>query len=1073
MRLLIQSKLCLILLLGMHSPAAAQTDTLSSATLSAQMRAGQIVRLTHRQTGETLVISPGSDRPLSGLHRMGEPEMTPGATQTVREEANRSILHTAVWRDTSGSVRARMGTRFAIEPRTGDLLITQKGEAVQKGLYGISWGIAEIPDRFEVLVPGSSGQRFSAAASPGARLFDYPMGWEAPFALIQGRRGGFLIRAEDSDHRFKNLRVERLRGGFRLRFESRNLAPFEPKDRIVSSRWRITAYRGGWQNGAALYRRWMQARLKPQPLAQQQPAWVRDIRFVVTMNLDRPLLAELAKRCHPRQTLLYLPNWRRDEYDRNYPDYAAAPDFEPFVKEAHRLGFRVMPHVNYFGCDQKHPLYNAFKQWQMREPLTKALQWWEWPAQPPIKFAYINPASRAWRKLFVERMVEVYRRYRVDALHLDQTMVILNDDNGLIDGMNCIEGNLALHRELREALPQVALSGEGLNEITGVYEAFAQRHLWGINNTDRTWSDHLIAMAHPISSAILAPYTHLYGYLGYPNPDDTAFYVAYLQGYEHFGVLPTYAWPSREQLAKPFLHLQHLLEMARFFQQRLPIPDFDTPWSPGDRFVYRLSDGRRAAYRRDQGIVFSVRERNGTHTVIMRRIEGVSEAAVPGSIPGWLAYDAKRIFGLDPRRSYPWSPASRSLTALHLAALPGGFHLSRAGSHPWLARFTFETPGMRDTLRLWEYQGAVQGGLRLADGSERRYEGLAFEDVPTGAFVHPDTDGFSVHPPWKADGVTPPDALQRTLTFLEYRLSLPANASAQFTARVRLGAGAPGASDGITFRVIADDGVHQKSAEVHHASSDVTPLTLDLSAFRGHTVRLRIEADPGPKGDPSYDWGRIEGPGVLIRSEAPLTRQALLVRGMRQEAWALAAEGSVEITRVTPDACRVRLPLPNTLTLVFGEPEPVTLPFDLLKSTRHSAILPYTGIEAPASDLFKGKVVEGVCRGEKRPALMLHPPPNGRSIADFWLHLPERPLRLKTAIGLGDGSRSNGTEFVIAVNGKEVFRQIVLRDSGWIPVEIDLRPWMGKPVLLSLITDSLRDYQYDWALWGEPKLIPE
>jgi hypothetical protein len=1073
MRYTIALILSLLVSPGSLLPAAAQTDTLSSTALSAQMRAGQIVRLTHRQTGETLVITPTSDRPLSGMHRMGEPQMTPESVQRMPGGANRSVVHTAIWRDTSGGLRARMRTRFAIEQRTGDLLITQEGEAVQKGLYGISWGIAEIPDRFEVLVPGSSGLRFGADAPPGARLFDYPLGWESAFVLLQGRRGGFLIRADDPDHRFKNLILEKTRQGFRMRFESRNLAPFEPKSRIVSSRWRITAYRGNWQNGAALYRRWMQTRLKPQPLSQIQPAWVRQIRFVVTMNLDRALLADLAKRCNPKQTLLYLPNWRKDEYDRNYPDYTASPDFEPFVKEAHRLGFRVMPHVNYFGCDAKHPLYERFKPYHMRDPLTKVLQWWQWPADPPIKFAYINPASRAWRKLFVERMVEVYRKYRVDALHLDQTMVILNDDNGVIDGMNCMEGNLALHRQLREALPQVALSGEGLNEITGVYEAFAQRHLLGINSTDRTWSRHLIAMAHPISSAVLAPYTHLYGYLGYPNPEETPFYVAYQQGYERFGVLPTYAWPSREQMATPSLHLQQLMQMARLFQQTLPVPDFDTPWDSGDRFVYRLADGRRAAYRQDQGIVFAVRERSGRQSVVWRRIEGVASAEVSGSIPGWLAYDAKRIFGLDPQRSYPWSPAPRSLTTLHLAALPQGFHVSRAGSHRLLARFTLDSRDRGGILRLWEYNRQVEGGVRLADGTEQRYEGLAFEDTQTGASASPDVDGFTIHPPWKANGITPPNASQRTLTFLEYRLPLPDNASILFSARVRLGTGAPGLSDGITFRVIADDGARQKSAETHYASSDATVLTLDLSEFRGRAIRLRIEADPGPKGDPSYDWGRIEQPSVQIRSEAPPTPQTLLLRGLQRDTWALAAQGEAEITRIAPDACRVRLPLPNTLTLAFGEPAPVALPFDLLKTAWHSCLLLPTGIEAPASKLYMGAVVESACQGVKRSALMLHPPPDGRSIADYWLHLPARPLRLTTAIGLADGSRSNGVEFVIAVNGREIFRRLVLRDSGWIPVEVDLSGWAGKPIVLSLITDAQGDYNFDWAVWGEPKLIPD
>ena len=94
-------------------------------------------------------------------------------------------------------------------------------------------------------------------------------------------------------------------------------------------------------------------------------------------------------------------------YAAGFVSYEAAPAFGPFVAEAHRLGFRVMPHVNYFGCDPKHPLYDRFRPWQVRDPFTKELQWWNWDkADPPIRFAYINPASRAWRELFISRMVD-------------------------------------------------------------------------------------------------------------------------------------------------------------------------------------------------------------------------------------------------------------------------------------------------------------------------------------------------------------------------------------------------------------------------------------------------------------------------------------------------------------------------------------------------------------------------------------------------------------------------------------------------------------------------------------------
>ena len=550
--------------------------------------------LSNRLTGEA--FGPGAGTaPISsaGLRRLeaGGATRFPEKPGQLRQAENLAEITTA-WPSPNGAAQAQMSTRFEVEPRTGDLLITQSGEARERGLCGIMWGLGEIPDDFEVLVPGNSGQRFGKDAPQGRREFDYPMGWEAPFVLIQGKQGGFIVRAEAPAYRFKNLSVERSRRFFRLWFESRNPAPFEDKGRIESSRWRLTAYRGPWQAGAAIYRGWAEQQHAPTPLEQKEPAWVRDIRFVVIMNLDRPLLKALATRCRPPQTLLYLPNWRKDEYDRNYPDYTAATGFGPFVEEAHRLGFRVMPHVNYFGCDPKHPLYARFKQWQVRDPFTKELQWWDWPyADPPIKFAYINPASRAWRELFVQRMADLRRQFPVDALHLDQTLCIYNDANGPIDGLNCIAGNLALHRDLRRALPEVALSGEGLNEVTCREEAFAQRHVWGMDHVHGTWDDRYIAMSHPVSSSVLSGSTHIYGYLGMPNPDTTSSATAWARAYEHFGVLPTYPWPDAAQLEKPSSPVTQLLDRARFFQEFRPVPDFGQPWQDNDLFVYRLADG--------------------------------------------------------------------------------------------------------------------------------------------------------------------------------------------------------------------------------------------------------------------------------------------------------------------------------------------------------------------------------------------------------------------------------------------------------------------------------------------------
>ena len=478
---------CITLLLAVAAVPVAQAATLETTTCTLTLSNGVVVGLSNRLCGETLVLGSGQEAGWSALHRLNQGDLR--LEQAKRLSMSNSPTHVewaAEWEQPGRGAADRMRTWFEGEPPTGDILVRQEGQLTTSGLVGVSWGIASVPDQVEVLVPGCSGQRFGADAPAQRRTFDYPMMWEAPFVLIQGQRGGVIIWADDSSYRFKSLVLDHSQRAFRLRFESRNTAPFEDKAQIVSSRWRIRVYAGNWQTGAAIYRQWAKARFGLVPLAQKGPAWAREIRFVVIMSLDQPLLKELASRCNPAQTLLYLPGWRKDGYDRNYPDYTANAALGPFVAEAHRLGFRVMLHVNYFGCDPKNPLYANLKQWQVRDAFSGELQWWEWPAEPPIKFAYLNPASRAWRETFVKRMVEVVGQYSADAFHLDQTLCIYNDKNGIIDGLNCIEGSLALHRQLREALPEVALSGEGLNEITCQYEHFAQRHIWGMDHVHRT-----------------------------------------------------------------------------------------------------------------------------------------------------------------------------------------------------------------------------------------------------------------------------------------------------------------------------------------------------------------------------------------------------------------------------------------------------------------------------------------------------------------------------------------------------------------------------------------------------------
>ncbi|MCS7310967.1 MAG: NPCBM/NEW2 domain-containing protein, partial [Armatimonadetes bacterium] len=90
----------------------------------------------------------------------------------------------------------------------------------------------------------------------------------------------------------------------------------------------------------------------------------------------------------------------------------------------------------------------------------------------------------------------------------------------------------------------------------------------------------------------------------------------------------------------------------------------------------------------------------------------------------------------------------------------------------------------------------------------------------------------------------------------------------------------------------------------------------------------------------------------------------------------------------------------------------------------------------------------------------------------FVLTLPAREVVLRGFAGIGDGAegKSNGVRFSVEVNGEEVWSQTVRAGQGWQPLNVSLGKWAGRTVLLRLVTDSLGDYSWDWAHWGELRL---
>ena len=473
-----------------------------------------------------------------------------------------------------------------VEGHTGDLLIGGNAVSDTPGVYGIQWGCSGLDIRnLDLILPVDGGQVINAFSPITAKGFNYPGLWEVQLAVLQGQQGGFFVRGADETFQFKKFNYQKDNESIALGFQTHNQAPWDTLTTAKSVTWRLNTYAGDYRVPARIYRDWMERTFNPWRLLDM-PAWVGDIGLVVIYGpLDTEPLDRLAELVDPTKTLLYLVGWRRHRHDVSYPDYSAREGFGDFVEYVHQLGFRVMPHVNLVGVSPYHPLYPEFQAFQFRDPWSEKPIGWKWDEiDNPKRHAWINNASSKFRNLFVQQLKEVWEKYKVDAFHLDISHVVVNDANGLIEGLNSAQGNALMHKELAEAMPGVVFSGEWLHEVTFFRESFAQRR-------------SSEAPAHSISAFLFSPYTRSYGHLGLPSlENDPLRYQNFLNSYESWGILPTVQAESMRELNG---HLtQQMLAVAREWQELGLMPDFESDWGPDTLFQYTTRDGGTVTYQR-------------------------------------------------------------------------------------------------------------------------------------------------------------------------------------------------------------------------------------------------------------------------------------------------------------------------------------------------------------------------------------------------------------------------------------------------------------------------------------------
>ncbi|MBI2299264.1 MAG: hypothetical protein HYU66_10045 [Armatimonadetes bacterium] len=1037
--------------------------TVATQTLRAAFHDGTLVSLENRTGGDSLFAARPQPSALAASLRDAQGFNSAGATTqvTCTRQADGARI---TLRGLAGDPSARITLDLGVEA-DGTLTVRESAERDAPRLLSAHWGLAGIDAaRTRIVVPANGGQIVDGLKGPGTLALSWPGSWQAALIVLQGAKGGFAVWAEDPEAQFKSVDVRRYGRELALNFGSETREPYETARGLTGPVWRVQTYRGDWKVPALDYRRRMARALELKAIAQRAPAWIRDIRLVVRVSNDVKVddLRGLAAQVDPRQTLFYVPGWRKLPYDHLYPDYTPREGFAEWCRAAQTLGFRVMVHGNLVGIGPTHPELAGVERYLQTDRVSgNRVGWYLDRPDDPGRIFCLNPAAAEVRRFLIDHFRRAWEAVHFDALHLDFP-VIVSTHEGDVEGMTCARGAEVYLRELQAALPGVALGTEGLNE-TLLSCSFAQagEPFW-VNPTSGE-------ALHPIRSLLFAPYCGIYGHLGMPSQETS--FPAFLTHHDFFDRMG--GWPTLS-LDGPLNPLasgtDFVLREARYFQRNALVPAPEEVGYPAELCAWRGRDGAISAVF-DTPPGRRLAPRAAPDKPAWALVGKTNTYDGPGSVTDWRAFDGRHLFGLDPERRYSISPQHPDPQVLHLVSASQPIILQEVRDNP--RRALFRLAGQTAVVADLVETAASAGTGILVDGRpESLSAGAQFSAVP-GASGGEALPAIAAHPPYQ--GTT-----AGGLTYGEYLVAVPAKGRTLL--RFALGLGdltdpqqaaadqQKPLSDGVTF-VVSVDG--KELFGEHWLRGKWARREVDLSAYRGKPVVLRLATGPGPDKQVSWDWalwgqprvvnlGDVAGRPTRVRVFSPLAGgQACF--GDPDQPGRVVATHPAEHGGMLVD---VDLPRPQPFGLLYA-PAPVAAGADL-------AELPFItgstsgGLLREGSIFGSGTVGTADVDGRQARVISGHPPDTGRTALDWCLQLPAEPLRLGFQAQVRPGG--GAVVFEVQVNGQPVWGLPMPHPDGWKQGMVDLRPWAGRPVVISLVTDSSGSNLCDWAVWGDVRL---
>jgi hypothetical protein len=416
------------------------------------------------------------------------------------------------------------------DPESGDLLIEPSAFSSRPGVRGCRWRMKGLQPGLKLVAPFYQGVSLELEDPLLANtVWEWPVGWEAGFAILQGRSGGCWVHTRDTRYRYKRLQVGLKDDARILGFDTEAYGPIDNNLASGGLVWRINVFDGDWRVPAAQYRSWLWEAFGLSREERRREEWIHRLEMAISWCPgDVDILEAIAGRADPRKVLIHFSNWRTDAYDENYPTYIPSDTARKFFARAQQLGFHVMPHFNTIETDPNNPVYTALRDFGYRDIETKKLQGWSWvdrraigvPESNASRLEFrdkkvmvkIHPGLAMWRSTLCDRIGEAARQLSLREVFVDVALVTRNLHNALVEGMTSTEGMNRLLHQVGEIGDGLAVGGEGLNEIICQGLSFAQVHLFksgqdNIEGLERTGGC-------PLNNFLFGKLTRSFGYSG-------------------------------------------------------------------------------------------------------------------------------------------------------------------------------------------------------------------------------------------------------------------------------------------------------------------------------------------------------------------------------------------------------------------------------------------------------------------------------------------------------------------------------------------------------------------------------